>query len=182
MQRGKPITLTQDTFAMQFRSRREQQVACEVMRQLLSLVESRLSRMAPIQTGIDLQAPEAGPLLLDAVQTQYIALSENAKQLDRIIDHRHTRARQYFSIDPNKVPWITREVLPQVPPALRQRPAEAARQNPSSVSDLERLAGMPPVAGNLGYDIQVGRAHTIAHLGPHGLVIVPSYRFVSLSS
>jgi hypothetical protein len=41
---------------------------------------------------------------------------------------------------------------------------------------------MAPVAGDLGYDLQVGRAQTIAYLGPHGLVIVPGYRFVSLSS
>jgi hypothetical protein len=52
---------------MRFRSERERQLAAEVIRQMLSLVDSLQQRMSPVQTEADLQGTEAGRLLLDAV-------------------------------------------------------------------------------------------------------------------
>jgi hypothetical protein len=75
--------------------------------------------MAPLRTEADLQATEAGPLLLNAVHRQNLALSETAKQLDRIMNHRNTRAHQYLNIDPDKAPWTAKKALPQLQRATK---------------------------------------------------------------
>jgi hypothetical protein len=49
---------------MQFRSERDQQLAAAVIRQMLSLVESLLQRMAPIQREAELRDTEIGRLFL----------------------------------------------------------------------------------------------------------------------
>jgi hypothetical protein len=58
-----------------------------VIRQIYSLVESLLQRMAPIQTEAELLEAEVGRLLLDAVCMQYLALGESVKQLDKLTGH-----------------------------------------------------------------------------------------------
>ena len=45
---------------MRFRSEREQELAAKVTRQMITLVESLLQRMVPIQTEAELQGSEAG--------------------------------------------------------------------------------------------------------------------------
>lgn len=114
---------------MRFRSDRERELAAEVIRQMLSLVDSLLQRMAPVQTEADLQDSEAGRLLLDAVCMQYLALGEAVKQLDKltgntlqdqvpeqdwkgIMGFHDVLAHQYFNVDPRQVLWITQEALP----------------------------------------------------------------------
>lgn len=126
---------------MRFRSERERELGAEVIRQMLGLVESLLQRMAPIQTECDLQASEAGRLLLDAVCMQYLALGEAVKQLDKctgntlqdqvpeqdwkgIMGFRDVLAHQYFNVDPRQVLWITREALPQLQATLRMMLAD----------------------------------------------------------
>ena len=121
---------------MRFRSEREQQLAAEVLRQMLSLVDSLLQRMTPVQTEADLQDSEAGRLLLDAVCMQYLALGEAVKQLDKLMGNtlqdqipeqdwkgimgfRDVLAHQYFNVDPRQVLWITREALPHLQVTLQ---------------------------------------------------------------
>lgn len=121
---------------MRFRSERERELGAEVIRQMLSLVESLLQRMAPIQTEADLQGSDEGRLLLDAVCMQYLALGEAVKQLDKltgntlqdqfpeqdwkgIMGFRDVLAHQYFNVDPRQVLWITREALPQLKVTLQ---------------------------------------------------------------
>ncbi len=58
-----------------------------MIRQIYSLVESLLQRMAPIQTEAELLEAEVGRLLLDAVCMQYLALGESVKQLDKLTGH-----------------------------------------------------------------------------------------------
>jgi uncharacterized protein with HEPN domain len=103
---------------------------------MLSLVESLLQRMAPIQTEADLQATETGQLLFDAVCMQYLALGEAVKQLDKltgntlqdqfpeqdwkgIMGFRDVLGHQYFNVDPRQVLWITLEALPQLQATLQ---------------------------------------------------------------
>lgn len=103
---------------------------------MLSLVDSLLQRMTPVQTEADLQDSEAGRLLLDAVCMQYLALGEAVKQLDKLTGHtlqdqipeqdwkgimgfRDVLAHQYFNVDPRQVLWITREALPQLQVTLQ---------------------------------------------------------------
>jgi uncharacterized protein with HEPN domain len=121
---------------MRFRSEREQELAAKVIRQMITLVESLLQRMVPIQTEAELQGSEAGRLLLDAVCMQYLALGEAVKQLDKLTGNtlqdqfpeqdwkgimglRDILAHQYFNVDPRQVLWITREALPQLQTTLR---------------------------------------------------------------
>lgn len=121
---------------MRFRSEREQQLAAEVLRQMLSLIDSLQQRMTPVQTEADLQDSEAGRLLLDAVCMQYLALGEAVKQIDKltgntlqdqipeqdwkgIMGFRDVLAHQYFNVDPRQVLWITREALPQLQVTLQ---------------------------------------------------------------
>ncbi len=121
---------------MRFRSERERQLAAEVIRQMLSLVDSLQQRMSPVQTEADLQGTEAGCLLLDAVCMQYLALGEAVKQLNKltgdtlqdqipeqdwkgIMGFRDVLAHQYFNVDPRQVLWITREALPQLQETLQ---------------------------------------------------------------
>jgi uncharacterized protein with HEPN domain len=116
---------------MRFRSDRELELAAAVIKQMLSLVDSLLQRMAPVQTEADLQDSEAGRLLLDAACMQYLALGEAVKQLDKltgntlqdqvpvqdwkgIMGFRDVLAHQYFNIDPRQVLWITQEALPSL--------------------------------------------------------------------
>jgi uncharacterized protein with HEPN domain len=116
---------------MRFRSDRERELAAAVIKQMLSLVDSLLQRMAPVQTEADLQDSEAGRLLLDAVCMQYLALGEAVKQLDKltgntlqdqipvqdwkgIMGFRDVLAHQYFNVDPRQVLWITQEALPSL--------------------------------------------------------------------
>ena len=121
---------------MRFRSDRERELAAAVIKQMLSLVDSLLQRMAPVQTEADLQDSEAGRLLLDAVCMQYLALGEAVKQLDKltgntlqdqvpeqdwkgIMGFRDVLAHQYFNVDPRQVLWITREAMPQLQETLQ---------------------------------------------------------------
>jgi hypothetical protein len=69
---------------MRFRSEREQELTAKVIRQMITLVESLLQRMVPIQTEAELQGSEAVRLLLDAICMQYPALSEAVMQLDKL--------------------------------------------------------------------------------------------------
>ena len=120
---------------MRFRSDRERELAAAVIKQMLSLVDSLLQRMAPVQTEADLQDSEAGRLLLDAACMQYLALGEAVKQLDKltgntlqdqipvqdwkgIMGFRDVLAHQYFNVDPRQVLWITQEALPPLREAL----------------------------------------------------------------
>jgi uncharacterized protein with HEPN domain len=113
---------------MRFRSEREKRLASSVIAQMISLIESLLQRMEPIQSDAELSETEAGSLLLDAVCMQYLALGEAVKQLDKltgftlqeqvpdqdwkgIMGFRDVLAHQYFNIDPRQVLWITREAL-----------------------------------------------------------------------
>jgi uncharacterized protein with HEPN domain len=116
---------------MRFRSDRERKLAASVIRQMLSLVDSLLQRMAPVQTEADLHDSEAGRLILDAVCMQYLALGEAVKQLDKltgntlqdqipvqdwkgIMGFRDVLAHQYFNVDPRQVLWITQETMPSL--------------------------------------------------------------------
>jgi uncharacterized protein with HEPN domain len=116
---------------MRFRSDRERKLAAAVIRQMLSLVDSLLQRMAQVQTEADLHDSEAGRLLLDAVCMQYLALGKAVKQLDKltgntlqdqipvqdwkgIMGFRDVLAHQYFNVDPRQVLWITQEALPSL--------------------------------------------------------------------
>lgn len=116
---------------MRFRSDRERELAAEVIRQMLSLMDSLRQRMAPVQKEADLQDSDAGRLLLDAVCMQYLALGEAVKQLDKltgntlqdqvpeqdwkgIMGFRDVLAHQYFNVDPRQVLWITQEALPSL--------------------------------------------------------------------
>lgn len=111
---------------MQYRSERDQELAIEVLQQMIRLVESLLLRMATVQGVSDLQDTEEGRLLLDAVCMQYLALGEAVKQLDKltgntlqnqvpeqdwkgIMGFRDILAHQYFNVDPRQVLWVTRE-------------------------------------------------------------------------
>jgi uncharacterized protein with HEPN domain len=121
---------------MQFRSERDQELAIEVLQQMVRLVESLLLRMATAQGESDLQDTEEGRFLLDAVCMQYLALGEAVKQLDKltgntlqnqvpeqdwkgIMGFRDILAHQYFNVDPRQVLWITREALPQLQTTLQ---------------------------------------------------------------
>lgn len=121
---------------MRFRSERERQLAAEVVKQMITLVESLQQRMALVQAETDLQGTETGRLLLDAVCMQYLALGEAVKQLDKltgntlqdqmpeqdwkgIMGFRDVLAHQYFNVDPRQVLWITREALPQLQETLQ---------------------------------------------------------------
>ena len=66
---------------MRFRSERERQLAAEVVKQMITLVESLQQRMALVQVEADLQDTETGRLLLDAVCMHYLALGEAVKQV-----------------------------------------------------------------------------------------------------
>jgi uncharacterized protein with HEPN domain len=105
---------------MRFRSEREKRLASSVIAQMISLIESLLQRMEPIQSDAELSETEAGSLLLDAVCMQYLALGEAVKQLDKltgftlqeqvpdqdwkgIMGFRDVLAHQYFNIDPRQV-------------------------------------------------------------------------------
>jgi len=122
---------------MRFRSEREKRLASSVIAQMISLIESLLQRMEPIQSDAELSETEAGSLLLDAVCMQYLALGEAVKQLDKltgftlqkqvpdqdwkgIMGFRDVLAHQYFNIDPRQVLWITREALPALLQQLKQ--------------------------------------------------------------
>jgi uncharacterized protein with HEPN domain len=122
---------------MRFRSEREKWLASSVIAQMISLIESLLQRMEPIQSDAELSETEAGSLLLDAVCMQYLALGEAVKQLDKltnftlqeqvpdqdwkgIMGFRDVLAHQYFNIDPRQVLWITREALPALLQQLKQ--------------------------------------------------------------
>lgn len=121
---------------MRFRSERERQLAAEVVKQMITLVQSLQQRMALVQAETDLQGTETGRLLLDAVCMQYLALGEAVKQLDKltgntlqdqmpeqdwkgIMGFRDVLAHQYFNVDPRQVLWITREALPQLQETLQ---------------------------------------------------------------
>ena len=52
---------------MRFQSERECELRTEEARQMLSLVESPLQPMAPVQTEADFQAPQGGHILLHAL-------------------------------------------------------------------------------------------------------------------
>jgi uncharacterized protein with HEPN domain len=129
---------------MQFRSERDQQLAAAVIRQMLSLVESLLQRIAPIQREAELRDTEVGRLLLDAVCMQYLALGAFVKQLDKLTDHtlqdqcpdqawkgimsfRDLLAHQYFNVDPRQALWITREAFPQLQTRLEDMMASLER-------------------------------------------------------
>jgi len=122
---------------MRFRSEREKRLASSVIAQMISLIESLLQRMEPIQSDAELSETEAGSLLLDAFCMQYLALGEAVKQLDKltgftsqeqvpdqdwkgIMGLRDVLAHQYFNIDPRQVLWITREALPALLQQLKQ--------------------------------------------------------------
>jgi len=121
---------------MQFRSERDQELAIEVLQQMVHLVKSLLLRMATAQGESDLQDTEEGRLLLDAVCMQYLALGEAVKQLNKltgntlqnqvpeqdwkgIMGFRDILAHQYFNVDPRQVLWITRKALPQLQTTLQ---------------------------------------------------------------
>jgi uncharacterized protein with HEPN domain len=121
---------------MQFRSERDQELAIEVLQQMVRLVKSLLLRMATAQGESDLQDTEEGRLLLDAVCMQYLALGEAVKQLNKltgntlqnqvpeqdwkgIMGFRDILAHQYFNVDPRQVLWITRKALPQLQTTLQ---------------------------------------------------------------
>jgi uncharacterized protein with HEPN domain len=116
---------------MRFRSEREQELAAKVIWQMITLVESLLQRMVPIQTEAELQGSEAGRLLLDAVCMQYLALGEAVKQLDKLTGNtlqdqfpeqdwkgimglRDILAHQSFNVDPRQVLWMTRKAFAAV--------------------------------------------------------------------
>lgn len=121
---------------MRFRSERKQQLAAEVVKQMITLVSSIQQRMVLVQGEADLQDTESGRLLLDAVCMQYLALGEAVKQLDKLTDNtlqdqlpeqdwkgimgfRDVLAHQYFNVDPRQVLWITREAMPQLQETLQ---------------------------------------------------------------
>lgn len=116
---------------MRFQSERDQRLAASVISQMISLVETLIQRMQPVQSADDLTESETGRLLLDAVCMQYLALGEAVKQLDKltgftlqiqapdqdwkgIMGFRDVLAHQYFNIDPRQVLWITQEALPSL--------------------------------------------------------------------
>ena len=69
---------------MRFQSERDQRLAASVISQMISLVETLIQRMQPVQSADDLTASETGRLLLDAVCMQYLALGEAIKQPNKI--------------------------------------------------------------------------------------------------
>lgn len=102
---------------MRFQSERDQRLAASVISQMISLVETVIQHMQPVQSADDLTASETGRLLLDAVCMQYLALGEAVKQHDKltgftlqtqapdqdwkgIMGFRDVLANQYFNIDP----------------------------------------------------------------------------------
>jgi uncharacterized protein with HEPN domain len=116
---------------MRFQSERDQRLAASVVTQMISLVETLIQRMQPVQSADDLTESETGRLLLDAVCMQYLALTEAVKQLHKltgftlqiqapdqdwkgIMGFRDVLAHQYFNIDPRQVLWITQEALPSL--------------------------------------------------------------------
>ena len=52
---------------MRFQSERERELRTKEARKILSLVESPLQRMAPVQTEADFPAPQGGHFLLHAL-------------------------------------------------------------------------------------------------------------------
>ena len=122
---------------MQFRSKRDQQLAIKVISQMIVLIETLIQRMVPVQSAAYLSATDSGRLLLDAVCMQYLALGEAVKQLDKltgftlqeqvpeqdwkgIMGFRDVLAHQYFNIDPRLVLWITQEALPSLLQGLKE--------------------------------------------------------------
>jgi len=75
---------------MQFRFERAQRLAASVISQIIALIETLIQRMEPVQSEADLSATASVRLHLDDTCTQYLALGEAVKQLDKLTDCQST--------------------------------------------------------------------------------------------